>query len=89
MSTGLKLGGKRSQKSPKKWLRIRDTYGVEIELGQNTALILTITTALDHGTRLIDKNGEARMVETVLSRTFFELLASSLHMSLCSQTMLG
>ena len=31
----------------KKWFRIRDTYGVEIEPGQDNALILAITTALD------------------------------------------
>ncbi len=31
----------------KKWFRIRDTYGVEIEPGQDNALILTITAALD------------------------------------------
>jgi uncharacterized protein YxjI len=31
----------------KKWFRIRDTYGVEIEAGQDAALILTITAAMD------------------------------------------
>lgn len=31
----------------KKWFRIRDTYGVEIELGQDNALILAIAAALD------------------------------------------
>jgi uncharacterized protein YxjI len=31
----------------KKWFRIRDTYGVEIEPGQDAALILAIAAALD------------------------------------------
>jgi uncharacterized protein YxjI len=31
----------------KKWFRVRDTYGVEIMPGQNDALILAITAALD------------------------------------------
>lgn len=31
----------------KKWFRIRDTYGVEVEPGQDSALILAIAVALD------------------------------------------
>jgi len=31
----------------KKWFRIADTYGVEVEQGQNDALILAVTVALD------------------------------------------
>jgi uncharacterized protein YxjI len=31
----------------KKWFRIRDTYGVEIAPGQNDALVLAITAAID------------------------------------------
>ena len=31
----------------KKWFRVRDTYGVEIDPGQNDVLILAITAALD------------------------------------------
>jgi uncharacterized protein YxjI len=31
----------------KKWFRMRDTYGVEVGQGQNDALILAITVALD------------------------------------------
>ena len=31
----------------KKWFRLRDTYGVEIEPGQNDILILAITVAVD------------------------------------------
>lgn len=39
--------GERIAEVSKKWFRIRDTYGVEIEPGQDNALILAITTALD------------------------------------------
>ncbi|MET0692844.1 MAG: LURP-one-related family protein [Propionibacteriaceae bacterium] len=35
----------------KKWFRVRETYGVEIEPGQDDALILAITVALDALTR--------------------------------------
>jgi uncharacterized protein YxjI len=31
----------------KKWFRIRDTYGVAIDPGQNDVLILAITVAVD------------------------------------------
>jgi uncharacterized protein YxjI len=31
----------------KKWFRIRDSYGVEVAEGQNDALILAITVAVD------------------------------------------
>jgi uncharacterized protein YxjI len=31
----------------KKWFRIRDTYGVEVEQGANIPLILAITVAID------------------------------------------
>ena len=31
----------------KKWFRVRDTYGVEIEPGQDDALILAITVCID------------------------------------------
>ncbi|UCD30662.1 MAG: LURP-one-related family protein [Planctomycetota bacterium] len=31
----------------KKWFRLRDTYGVEVEPGQNDILILAITVAID------------------------------------------
>jgi uncharacterized protein YxjI len=39
--------GERIAEVSKKWFRIRDTYGVEIEPGQDTALILAITAAID------------------------------------------
>ena len=35
----------------KKWFRIRDTYGVEIEQGQDDALILAITVCIDQMAR--------------------------------------
>jgi len=31
----------------KKWFRVRDTYGVEIEPGQEDVLILAVTVAID------------------------------------------
>jgi uncharacterized protein YxjI len=31
----------------KKWFRVADTYGVEVEQGQNDVLILAVTVALD------------------------------------------
>lgn len=34
-------------RSQKKWFRMRDTYGVEIEPGQDAALILAIAATLD------------------------------------------
>jgi uncharacterized protein YxjI len=35
----------------KKWFRIRDTYGVEIEEGQNDALILAVAVCIDQMSR--------------------------------------
>lgn len=46
MSIELMLKGNALQKS-QKWFHIRDAYGVEIEPGQNNALILAIAAALD------------------------------------------
>ena len=31
----------------RKWFRVRDTYGVEIEAGQDPALILAVTVCID------------------------------------------
>jgi uncharacterized protein YxjI len=31
----------------KRWFRLRDTYGVEIEPGQNDVLMLAVTVAID------------------------------------------
>ena len=39
--------GERIAEVSKKWFRIRDTYGVEIAPGQDDALILAITAAID------------------------------------------
>jgi uncharacterized protein YxjI len=39
--------GKKVAEVSKKWFRIRDTYGVEIEPGQNDVVILAATVALD------------------------------------------
>ena len=39
-------GGKIAEVS-KKWFRVRDTYGVEIAPGQNLALVLAVTVAVD------------------------------------------
>ncbi len=36
----------------KKWFRLRDTYGVEIEAGVDPVLVLAITVAVDSMTRL-------------------------------------
>ncbi|MGD9091512.1 MAG: LURP-one-related family protein [Anaerolineales bacterium] len=43
----IKAGRDNVAEVSKKWFRVRDTYGVEIAPGQNDALILAITTALD------------------------------------------
>ena len=31
----------------KKWFRLRDTYGVQVEQGQNYVLLLAVTVAID------------------------------------------
>jgi uncharacterized protein YxjI len=46
----IEAGREKVAEVSKKWFRIRDTYGVEIEPGQDNALILTITAALDQMT---------------------------------------
>lgn len=43
----IEAGGGKAAEVSKKWFRIRDTYGVEVSPGQNAALILAITVALD------------------------------------------
>ncbi len=40
-------GGRRVAEVSKKWFRLRDSYGVEIEPGQNDILILAATVAVD------------------------------------------
>jgi len=47
-------GGRRVAEVSKKWFRVRDTYGVEIAPGQDDALVLATTAAIDmmaHGGR--------------------------------------
>jgi len=43
----IKVGGHKVAEISKKWFRIRDTYGVEIEPAQNDILILAVTVAVD------------------------------------------
>lgn len=43
----INIEGKRVAEISKRWFRIRDTYGVEIEPGQDNALILAIAAAID------------------------------------------
>ena len=43
----IEAGGSKVAEVSKKWFRLRDTYGVEIAPGQNEALILMITVAVD------------------------------------------
>ena len=43
----IEAGREKVAEVSKKWFRIRDTYGVEIEPGQDNALILAITAAID------------------------------------------
>jgi uncharacterized protein YxjI len=43
----IEAGGTKVAEVSKKWFRLRDTYGVEIAPGQNDALILMITVAVD------------------------------------------
>jgi uncharacterized protein YxjI len=40
-------GGRKIAETSKRWLRLRDTYGVEIAPGADTALILAATVAID------------------------------------------
>ena len=41
------MGGNRIAEVSKKWFRLRDSYGVEIDPGQNDILILAATVAID------------------------------------------
>jgi uncharacterized protein YxjI len=43
----IEQGGRRVAEISKKWFRIRDSYGVEIEPGQDDALILAIVVVID------------------------------------------
>ena len=39
--------GRRIAEVSKKWFRVRDTYGVEIAPGEDDALVLAVTVAID------------------------------------------
>ena len=43
----VKLRGKKVAQVSKKWFRLTDTYGVEIDEGQNDILILAVAVAID------------------------------------------
>jgi uncharacterized protein YxjI len=43
----IKRDGEKIAEVSKKWLRMRDTYGIEIEPGQDEILILAVAVALD------------------------------------------
>ena len=43
----IKEGRRKIAQVSKKWFRVRDTYGVAIDPGQNDVLILAITVAID------------------------------------------
>jgi uncharacterized protein YxjI len=43
----IKQGGEQVAEVSKRWLRMRDTYGIEIEPGQDEVLVLAIAVALD------------------------------------------
>ena len=44
-------GGKKVAEVSKKWFRVADTYGVEVDPTQDTVLLLAVTAALDQMTR--------------------------------------
>lgn len=46
----IEQGGRQIAEISKKWFRIRDSYGVDIQPGQDDALILTITVVIDQMT---------------------------------------
>ena len=43
--------GDRVAEVSKRWFRVRDTYGIEVEPGQDDALILAVTVCIDQMTR--------------------------------------
>ena len=57
----IKQGRDKVAEVSKKWLKLTDTYGVEIDPGQNDILILTIAIAIDmmaHPDKKKDKKGK-------------------------------
>jgi uncharacterized protein YxjI len=60
----IKQGGDRVAEISKKWFRLTDTYGVEVDAGQNDILILCIAIAIDmmaHGDGEKDEKKERRV----------------------------
>ncbi|NLX49565.1 MAG: hypothetical protein GXY82_06795 [Methanospirillum sp.] len=47
----IESGNEKVAEVSKRWFRIRDTYGVEIAPGQNDALVLAVTAAMDQMAR--------------------------------------
>jgi uncharacterized protein YxjI len=43
----IEAGRKRVAEASKKWFRVRDTYGIEVEPGYDDALLLAVTAAID------------------------------------------
>jgi uncharacterized protein YxjI len=54
----IKQGRKKVAQVSKKWFRLTDTYGVEIESGQNDILILAIAVAIDMMAHDEDEKGD-------------------------------
>lgn len=54
----IKEGRNRVAEISKKWFRLTDTYGVEIDPGQNDILILVIAVAVDMMTHVDNKKGK-------------------------------
>ena len=54
----IKQGWKKVAEVSKKWFRLTDTYGVEIESGQNEVLILAIAVAIDMMAHDEDEKGD-------------------------------
>jgi uncharacterized protein YxjI len=46
----IEQGGREIAEASKKWFRVRDSYGVDIQAGQDDALILAITVVIDQMT---------------------------------------
>ena len=47
----IERGGDKVAEVSKRWLRIRDTCGIEIDPGEDDALILAVTVCIDQMTR--------------------------------------
>jgi len=43
----IEADGRKIAEVSKKWFRVRDTYGVEVDPGENQALVLAVTVAID------------------------------------------